>query len=60
MPLSMILPIHGAQLLKYLKLGGWNTALMINFNVRLLKQGIRRRVFHLQGTRTLLTSAVNF
>ena len=41
-------PIHDAQLLTYLKLGGWNAALMINFNVRLLKQGIRRLVLNLK------------
>lgn len=34
---EVLAPIHDAQLLTYLKLGGWNTALMINFNVRLLK-----------------------
>jgi GxxExxY protein len=41
-----ILPIHEAQLLTYLKLGGWKLGLLINFNVPLLKQGIRRRVWH--------------
>lgn len=40
-----ILPIHEAQLLTYLKLGGWKLGLLINFNVPLLKQGIRRRVW---------------
>ena len=39
-----LLPIHEAQLLTYLKLGGWNVGLLINFNVPLLKQGIKRRV----------------
>jgi GxxExxY protein len=37
-------PIHEAQLLTYLKLGGWNVGLLINFNVPVLKEGIRRRV----------------
>ncbi|HHB12967.1 MAG TPA: GxxExxY protein [Chromatiales bacterium] len=37
-------PIHEAQLLTYLRLGGWPIGLLINFNVPLLKQGIRRRV----------------
>lgn len=37
-------PIHDAQLLTYLKIGGWNLGLLINFNVPLLKQGIRRMV----------------
>jgi len=37
-------PIHEAQLLTYLRLGGWPVGLLINFNVELLKQGIRRKV----------------
>jgi GxxExxY protein len=42
-----ILPVHEAQLLTYMKLGGWKVGLLINFNVALLKQGIRRRVLNL-------------
>jgi GxxExxY protein len=37
-----LLPIHVAQLLTYLKLTPYNSGLLINFNVPLLKQGIRR------------------
>ena len=37
-------PIHEAQLLTYLRLGGWKIGLLINFNVPILKQGIRRKV----------------
>ena len=37
-------PIHEAQLLTYLKLTGIKLGLLINFNVPLLKQGIRRLV----------------
>jgi GxxExxY protein len=37
-------PVHDAQLLTYLKLGGYRKGLLINFNVRLLKDGIRRLV----------------
>jgi GxxExxY protein len=37
-------PIHDAQLLSYLKLAGLSVGLLINFNVRLLKHGIRRKV----------------
>ena len=35
-------PIHSAQMLTYLKLTGIPVGLLINFNVPLLKQGIRR------------------
>jgi GxxExxY protein len=45
--IDSLLPIHEAQLLSYLKLGGWKIGLLINFNVELLKQGIRRRVLGL-------------
>ncbi len=37
-----LLPIHEAQLLSYLKLSGYQIGLLINFNTRMLKQGIRR------------------
>jgi len=43
-----IAAIHEAQLLGYLKLGRWQIGLLINFNVQLLKSGIRRRVFNLK------------
>jgi len=39
-----LLPIHKAQLLTYLKLGGWSIGLLINFNVPVLMSGIRRMV----------------
>jgi GxxExxY protein len=39
-----IAPIHEAQLLSYLKLSGRKVGLLINFNVRRLKDGIHRRV----------------
>ena len=42
--IDSLLPIHDAQLLSYLKLGGWKIGLLINFNVQLLKNGLRRRV----------------
>ena len=37
-----LLPIHFAQVLSYLKASERSLALLINFNVRLLRQGIRR------------------
>ena len=39
-----ILPIHEAQILTYLKLSGIKIGLLINFNVRYLKEGIKRFV----------------
>jgi GxxExxY protein len=39
-----LLPIHEAQLINYLKLTGLRVGLLINFNVRLLKEGIKRIV----------------
>ena len=41
---SVLEPIHDAQLLTYLKLGGWQVGLLLNFNVPVLKDGIRRLV----------------
>ncbi len=37
-------PIHEAQLLTYMKLGGWTVGLLLNFNVSVLKDGIRRMI----------------
>jgi GxxExxY protein len=39
---AAIEPVHEAQLLTYMKLGHWALGLLINFNVRMLKNGIRR------------------
>jgi GxxExxY protein len=39
-----ILPIHEAQLLTYLKLSGYRVGFLINFNVPLIKDGIRRMI----------------
>jgi GxxExxY protein len=38
--------IHEAQLLSYLKLFGCCLGLLLNFNVEVMKQGIRRRVLN--------------
>jgi GxxExxY protein len=43
-----ILPLHEAQLLTYLKLGKWNVGQILNFNVPLMKQGIKRLVLGLK------------
>ena len=39
---EQITPIHEAQVLSYLKLSGCKVGLLLNFNVKLLKDGIRR------------------
>lgn len=39
-----LLPIHEAQLLTYLKLSGLKLGLLLNFNVPLLRDGIKRMV----------------
>lgn len=42
--IEALAPIHEAQLLTYLRIGGWRLGLLINFNVAVLKNGIRRRI----------------
>ena len=42
--LEPLLPIHEAQLVTYLKLANKKLGLLLNFNVVLLKDGIRRRI----------------
>jgi len=41
---EQVLPLHEAQLLSYLRTTGHRVGLLINFNVPLLKRGIRRLV----------------
>ena len=40
--IDQLLPVHHAQVITYLKLTGLRTALLINFNVPLLKDGLKR------------------
>jgi GxxExxY protein len=42
-------PVHGAELLSQLRLGGWRLGLLLNFNTVKLKEGIRRMVFNSQN-----------
>ena len=44
---NKIIPIHDAQLLSYLKLSKLKLGLLINFNVTLLKNGLKRIVNNL-------------
>ena len=37
-------PVHQAQLLSYMRLSGIGVGLLINFNVKSLKDGVRRMV----------------
>ncbi len=41
-----LLPVHQAQLMTYLKLSGHSLGFLINFNVPLIKEGIKRVIFH--------------
>ena len=47
--IETILPIHQAQLLTYLKLSGCKIRFLLYRNVKLMKNGIRRVVFNLEG-----------
>jgi GxxExxY protein len=40
--IDQLLPVHYAQVITYLKLTGMKTGLLINFNVSLLKDGLKR------------------
>jgi GxxExxY protein len=42
--ISAIEPVHEAQLLTYMRLGGWHVGILLNFNVARLKDGICRLV----------------
>ena len=45
---DMLQRIHEAQVLTYLKLGGWPIGLLMNFNVPLRTKGIKRIVHNLK------------
>jgi GxxExxY protein len=42
--LEALQPVHEAQLLTYLRLTGCKVGLLVNFNVPVLKHGIKRMV----------------
>ena len=42
--IEKILPIHEAQVLTYLKLSGKSLGLLLNFNVKMMKQGVKRLI----------------
>ena len=47
--LDKLMSVHDAQLITYLKLGGWPVGLPMNFNVEALQPGLKRKVNHLPG-----------
>jgi GxxExxY protein len=44
---EQILPVHEAQLLTYIKLGGFHLGFLINWNVQTIKSGIKRMALNL-------------
>jgi GxxExxY protein len=46
--IEAVAPIHESVMLTYLRLSGSQLGLLINFNVPVLKDGIRRYVWHYQ------------
>jgi len=46
---EILRPIHQAQLLTYLKLSGCKLGFLLNWNVKLMKDGIKRVVYNLEG-----------
>jgi len=42
--IEAVLPLHKAQLLSYLRLGGYRLGYLLNFNVRRLADGLHRLV----------------
>jgi GxxExxY protein len=44
-----ILPVHETQLLTYMKLSGCKIGFLLNWNVTLMKDGIKRFVLNLPG-----------
>jgi GxxExxY protein len=43
---DQLTPVHEAQVLSYLRFSGCQVGLLINFNVKLLKDGIRRFIMN--------------
>jgi GxxExxY protein len=54
---EMVIPVHRAQGLTYLRLGGWKLALLLNFNVAVLKDGIERLVLGLEEEGRVVAAA---
>jgi GxxExxY protein len=54
-----LMPIHEAQLLSYLRIAKKSVGLLINFHVRLLKNGVKRIVNEFPDSALSAYSAVN-
>jgi GxxExxY protein len=39
-----LMPVHAAQVITYLRLGGYPAGLLVNFHVAVLRTGLRRFV----------------
>ena|SRR5690349_24449618 len=57
--IEQLAPIHDAQLLSYLRLSGKQVGLLINFHVRVLKNGLKRIVNEFPDSAVSACSAVN-
>jgi len=57
--LEQFAPIHEAQLLSYLRLSGKRVGLLINFHVRVLKDGLKRIVNEFPDSAISARSAVS-
>jgi GxxExxY protein len=57
--IEQLAPIHGAQLLSYLRLSGKKVGLLMNFHVRMLKNGLKRIVNEFPDSALSACSAVS-
>ena len=55
---EQVYPLHKNQLLTYLKLSGLELGLLINFNVRVLKDGISRVIYDKNNASVLFVCSV--
>ena len=55
---EQLLPVHQAQVMSYLRMSGFRVGLLLNFNVRVLKQGLKRIVNEFPSSAISAVSAV--
>jgi GxxExxY protein len=56
---EQLAPIHDAQVMSYLRISGLRVGLLLNFHVRILKQGLKRIVNEFPDSALSAFSAVN-